>query len=281
MLASGPQYLGDFPLAAVFNLKFTTFASTGAPTVLAGTPAISIYKDGNNTETTTGISLTVDFDGIVGLNDVAIDTSNAFYAAGSTFTVVITTGTVSAVSVVGYVVGSFSINARSALRPTTASRTLDVSATGEAGLDWANIGSPTTAVDLSGTSTKALEPTTAGRKLDVSTGGEAGLDWANIGSPTTVQNLSGTTSLGAAATLSSAERNAIADALLDRNMATGTDSGSPTVRTPRQSFRALRNKVSIGGSTLVVTKEDDATPSWSAAVTTDAAALPVTGVDPA
>lgn len=37
------------------------------------------------------------------------------------------------------------------LTPTTAGRTLDVSAGGEAGIDWANIGSPTTAVNLSGT----------------------------------------------------------------------------------------------------------------------------------
>lgn len=37
------------------------------------------------------------------------------------------------------------------LVPTTAGRTLDVSATGEAGIDWANIGSPTTAQNLSAT----------------------------------------------------------------------------------------------------------------------------------
>lgn len=37
------------------------------------------------------------------------------------------------------------------LIPTTAGRTLDVSAGGEAGLDWANIGSPTTVQNLSGT----------------------------------------------------------------------------------------------------------------------------------
>lgn len=81
----------------------------------------------------------------------------------------------------------------SRLAPTTSGRTLDVTATGEAGIDWANIGSPTTSVNLSGTSTKALEPTTAGRTLDVSTTGEAGIDWANVGSPTTSLNLSGTT----------------------------------------------------------------------------------------
>jgi len=37
------------------------------------------------------------------------------------------------------------------LAPTTLGRTLDVSAGGEAGVDWANVGSPTTAVNLSGT----------------------------------------------------------------------------------------------------------------------------------
>ena len=37
------------------------------------------------------------------------------------------------------------------LAPTVAARTLDVSAGGEAGIDWANIGSPTTAQNLSAT----------------------------------------------------------------------------------------------------------------------------------
>ena len=37
------------------------------------------------------------------------------------------------------------------LAPTVAARTLDVSAGGEAGVDWANVGSPTTAVGLTGT----------------------------------------------------------------------------------------------------------------------------------
>lgn len=48
-----------------------------------------------------------------------------------------------------------------ALRPTTADRTLDVSAGGEAGVDWANVGSPTTTVGLSGTTVKASTDTEA------------------------------------------------------------------------------------------------------------------------
>ncbi len=72
-----------------------------------------------------------------------------------------------------------------------------------------------------------------------------------------------------------------ADALLDRDMSTGTDSGSPTVRTARQALRFLRNKWAVVAGTLTVRKEDDTTASWTAAVTGTAGADPVTSVDPA
>src|SRR4029077_14020142 len=39
-----------------------------------------------------------------------------------------------------------------AVKPTVAARTLDISATGEAWVDWANVGSPTTTQNLSATS---------------------------------------------------------------------------------------------------------------------------------
>lgn len=72
-----------------------------------------------------------------------------------------------------------------------------------------------------------------------------------------------------------------ADTLLNRDMSAGTDSGSPTVRTVRQALRFLRNKWSISGTTLTVTKEDDATASWTSTVATTPGADPVTGNDPA
>lgn len=72
-----------------------------------------------------------------------------------------------------------------------------------------------------------------------------------------------------------------ADAWLDRNMATGIDSGSPTVRTPRQAFRALRNKFAVVGTTRTVYKEDDETASWTSEVTTSAGAQPIVADDPA
>src|SRR6516164_5818332 len=46
-----------------------------------------------------------------------------------------------------------------------------------------------------------------------------------------------------------------ADALLNRDMSVGTDSGSPSVRTVRQALRFLRNKWAISAGTLTVYKE--------------------------
>ena len=73
----------------------------------------------------------------------------------------------------------------------------------------------------------------------------------------------------------------LADAILNRDMSTGTDSGSSTVRTVRQALRFLRNKFAVSAGTLTVYKEDDSTSSWTAAVTTTAGTDPVTAVDPA
>ena len=146
------MYCGDYLPGDTIDFKFTTIRpSTGAPFTLAGTPALSVYKNNSTTQTTTGVTLTVDFDSVTGLNHVRIVTSDAFYVAGDNYDVVITTGTVDSVSAVGYVVGRFSLAKVAALRPTTAGRTLDVSAGGEAGIDLANVGSPNTPLNLSGT----------------------------------------------------------------------------------------------------------------------------------
>jgi hypothetical protein len=88
-------------------------------------------------------------------------------------------------------------------------------------------------------------------------------------------------SVVAGVALTSGERASVADAILDRDMSTGTDSGSPTVRTVRQALRALRNKWTNAAGTYTVFKEDDATASWTGSVGTDAAAVPVVSNDPA
>jgi hypothetical protein len=80
--------------------------------------------------------------------------------------------------------------------------------------------------------------------------------------------------------LTAPQHNLIADAILDRDMSTGSDSGSSTVRTMRQALRFLRNKFAIVAGTLTVYKEDDTTASWTAAITTTAG-NPVSSSDPA
>jgi hypothetical protein len=142
----------DYALETTFDIKFTTRRfTTGVPFALAS-GVISAYPGNSITQITAGITLTADFDGVVGLNNIrVVATAANGYATNTNYALVITTGTVDSVSVVGEVVGEFSIEAQSPLRPTVAARTLDVSVGGEAGLDWANIGSPTTAQNLSAT----------------------------------------------------------------------------------------------------------------------------------
>lgn len=140
-------YIGDIALSQTIDDKFCTVQSTGAPTTLAGTPVISNYVGNGTIQITAGITLTVDFDGVTGLNNVRTVASGANgYAAQTDVQSVITTGTVNSVSAVGYVVSRFSIENRSSLRPTTAGRTLDIAATGEAGLDFANTNFPVGAI---------------------------------------------------------------------------------------------------------------------------------------
>jgi len=106
--------LGDFKEDAIFDFKFSTKSLTQVPTSLLGSPVIKIYKDDETgTESTAGITLTVDFDGVTGLNNVHVDlSSDAFYAIGSNYQAVITTGTVDGISVVSSVVRDFSIENR-------------------------------------------------------------------------------------------------------------------------------------------------------------------------
>ena len=199
------NYKGDYDASKIVYLKFTTVNSLGAPSTLSGSPAISVYKDGSTTQSTTGVTLTVDFDSVTGMNHVAIDTSadGTFYAAGSDFEVIITTGTVNGTSVVGYAVGAFSIRNRSALNPTTSGRTLDVAATGEAGLDFNNILSTSTVTLNSLTITGATTFTgnlscAAGITVTQSSSNTAGVAITGNGSGAGVSFTGGATGAGMA-----------------------------------------------------------------------------------
>lgn len=150
-----------------------------------------------------GITMTSPFDTVTGLHDVDIDlTDNSdagFYAVSCRYSVVLspdteTVDSLAVVRVLAYfeigpppvnvtqwlgtaastptVAGVPNVNVKTwndlatvalPLIPTTAGRTLDVSAGGEAGVDWANVGSPTTSLALTGTTIAVTQ------KVDVDT----------------------------------------------------------------------------------------------------------------
>lgn len=94
------------------NFNFNTRTLAQVPITLAGAPSLEVYKN-STTQSTAGITLTVDYDGKIGLHHVVIDlSSDAFYAAGEDYSVVIAAGTVDGISVVGTEIAYFSIQNR-------------------------------------------------------------------------------------------------------------------------------------------------------------------------
>lgn len=102
--------LGDRALGSTVTFQFTC-AVNGVPTNLAGSPVISAYGSNSSTPITAGVTLTTGYNSTAGLHNVAIvaSTGNGF-AAGIDYSVVVTTGTLAGISMVGYQVGTFSIN---------------------------------------------------------------------------------------------------------------------------------------------------------------------------
>lgn len=230
-------YLGDHRTGKTIRKMWNSNAVAGESITRATNGTVSVYKDGNTTQSTSGVTDTEDFDSLTGVHLIAIDTSadGTFYSAGSDFEVVLSGANIDGKSI-NATLFSFSLENRSPLMPTTDGRKLDVSSTGEAGVDWANVGSPTTTLDLSGTTIKDAN--------DV---------------PTATEN---------------------ADALLARDIGSGSGAGSTNERTVRSALRFLRNLWTISGGTLTVKKEDDSTTAWTGSVST-ASSDAVSGIDPA
>jgi len=134
--------LRDIKLEDTFRHQFTTRAfATGVPTVLAGTPALSVLEENNATPITAGVTVSVDRASVVGLNEVTvIATAANGYEVGKSYGIYISTGTVGGVSVIGEVVHNFTIE----LAP----------------VNWARVTAPTTAVDLSATDIQLVDTTT-------------------------------------------------------------------------------------------------------------------------
>lgn len=172
---------GDIDPGDIIDHKITTYdVTTRAPAASTGSPALRVYKDNSGTGSTAGITFTREFQAVTGLNHLRIDTSAdaAFYSTGSNFQAVFTAGNVGSVSLNGSAALYFSIGKRSALRPDTAGRKIQVNPNGYAGLDWGNIANKTASAQLSSTLIDAVN--------------YAVIDWAAIINKTASANFSNT-----------------------------------------------------------------------------------------
>lgn len=159
--------------------------------------------------------------------DYTGSTKTVTLAAGATFTAAAT--------------DNISIIDLAPLQPTTTGRLLDVSSGGEAGMDWANVGSPTTSLALTGTTIATTQ------KVDIETiKTNPVVNAGTITFPTT-QTLA---AVGSAMTLTSGERDSIAAALLD--LADAIESGITTRGAIRLMLSSLAGKLS-GAATTTIT----------------------------
>jgi hypothetical protein len=201
------NYYGDFRPGQTVRLRFNTSSAAGVPTTLS-TGSVLVSKDGADATPTGGVTLTIDVGAVVGRHHVVIDTGidAATFAAGSEYAVRLAgTSNVGGTSVVGVVVGEFSLLNRAVapdsagrvlLQPTTHTGAVIPTATNLTNLPPVPAGWLTaTGIAAAALNGKGdwLAPTVAGRTLDVTATGEAGIDWANVGGAATTVNLSGTT----------------------------------------------------------------------------------------
>lgn len=102
---------GDIALAGTVDFLFGT-AVGGVPTTLVG-GVLSVYAAGTAVEITAGVTLTADYDSKVGQNRcVVVATSGNGFAAGVTYTIVVSTGTLGGTNIAPAVIAVFSIGDR-------------------------------------------------------------------------------------------------------------------------------------------------------------------------
>ena len=152
------RYIDDAYTFYAVSTRFDTGVATDADAVLP----YRVYEEETTTPLLTGNMALLDSANTAGFysEQITLSAANGF-EVGKCYCVHIG-GTVN--SVVGAATREFVVR-KKPLSPTTEGRELDVSAGGEAGVDWANVGSPTTTVGLSGTTVATVTTTTTATNL--------------------------------------------------------------------------------------------------------------------
>ncbi len=105
------RHLGNIVAGQTLNFLFPTNNGDGAAIAPTTAGTVSVYKDNDTSQTTTGVTYTPSFDGIAGVNLVSLVTSDAFYAAGHDYAVVLN-GAVIEGETVNAILAEFSIEHR-------------------------------------------------------------------------------------------------------------------------------------------------------------------------
>jgi hypothetical protein len=107
----GAPYLGDYAANETVHFKWNSNDANGASITRSTNGTISVYKDGSDTQTTTGVTDTEDFDGLTGVHYCGIATTDAFYTTATDFSVVLSGATIDT-RTVNAVLAHFSIENR-------------------------------------------------------------------------------------------------------------------------------------------------------------------------
>ena len=219
------KYYGDIIEDDTIEMGFNTFNSSGASvtvTNLADTD-IHVHKDGGLTQTTTGATVAIDYDGITGNHLITIVTTDAFYVTGSNYEVRLEGITVDSQTINAFI-GSFSIenrfmrgtdSANTVVPPTEAQMNARTIVSANYALDSTVAKDATVALDatvakdatvaldatVAKDATVALDATVAKEatintkipnNLNTTATGNIGVDWANVENQTASINLTNT-----------------------------------------------------------------------------------------
>ena len=107
----GP-YLGDYKEDSKIYFCWDSNDKNGGSITRSANGTIKVYKDNGTTESTAGVTDTEDFDSVTGIHNCKIDlSSDAFYAAGHDYSVVLVGATIDG-ETVNAVLVTFSIENR-------------------------------------------------------------------------------------------------------------------------------------------------------------------------
>ncbi len=254
-------YVGSWKIddLLTFYVNTQVFA-TGVATDADAVPAYRVYEDESGTPLLTGNMALLDSANTAGFysEQITLSAANGF-EKGKCYSIYIA-ATVS--SVAGATHRTFQIEAE-----VDANR-----------LNWANVDNPTTANGLTGTTIATSQVVASVTGAVGSVTGAVGSVTGAVGSVT--GNVGGNVNgnvVGSVGSVTGLTPTTIADATLNRDMSAVSDTNA---RSPLNALRAIRNKSVVAAGVLTVSKEDDTTSAWTAAVTSDATAAPITGVDP-